>query len=298
MPKKTTPTENTVNREYKSSIFAMLFQDKTKLLELYNAISGTNYTDPDILKIVTLENAIYMGLKNDLSLIVLEIRLHLYEHHSTPNPNMPLRDLLYVADQFSDLTKDMNIYGRKQIKIPSPHFFVFYNGEEERPDWELQKLSDMYYIEEGHPALELEVVVLNINKGHNPQLMETCQTLREYAEYTDRVRRYAKKMPLREAVEQAITECIREGILEDFLKKNRAEAMKVSIYEYDARKHIEMEREDSYKDGLTEGRAEMLHQIICTMLSNGRTVSQIAAELKMDEDSIAEIAGEQKENPA
>ena len=105
-------------------------------------------------------------------------------------------------------------------------------------------------------------------------------------------------MPLREAVEQAITECIREGILEDFLKKNRAEAMKVSIYEYDVRKHIEMEREDSYKNGLTEGRAEMLHQIICTMLSNGRTVSQIAAELKMDEDSIAEIAGEQKENPA
>ena len=130
MPKKATPAENTVNREYKSSIFAMLFRDKTKLLELYNAISGTNYTDPDILKIVTLENAIYMGLKNDLSLIVLEIRLHLYEHQSTPNPNMPLRDLLYVADQFSDLTKDMNIYGRKQIKIPSPHFFVFYNGEE------------------------------------------------------------------------------------------------------------------------------------------------------------------------
>lgn len=105
-------------------------------------------------------------------------------------------------------------------------------------------------------------------------------------------------MPLREAVEQAITECIREGILEDFLKKNRAEAMKVSIYEYDARKHIEMEREDSYKDGLAEGRAEMLHQIIHTMLSNSRTVSQIAAELKMEEDIVAEIAGEQKEDPA
>lgn len=128
--------------------------------------------------------------------------------------------------------------------------------------------------------------------------METCRILREYAEYTDRVRRYAREMPLREAVEQAITECIREGILEDFLKKNRAEAMKVSIYEYDARKHIEMEREDSYKDGLAEGRAEMLHQIIHTMLSNSRTVSQIAAELKMEEDIVAEIAGEQKEDPA
>ena len=238
MPKKATLTENTVNREYKSSIFAMLFRDKTKLLELYNAISKTELTDPDLLKVVTLENAIYMGLKNDLSFIVLEIRLYLYEHQSTPNPNMPLRDLFYVADQFSDLTKDMNLYGSRMIRIPAPHFVVFYNGEEECPDRDEMKLSDLYYEKEEDPSLELKVVTLNINKGHNPELMETCRTLREYAEYADRVRRYVKEMPLEEAVERAITECIREGILEDFLKKNRAEAMKVSIYEYDAQKHI------------------------------------------------------------
>ena len=220
MPKKVTPTENTVNREYKSSIFAMLFRDKAKLLELYNAISSTEFTDPDLLKIVTLENAIYMGLKNDLSFIVLEIRLYLYEHQSTPNPNMPLRDLLYVADEFSDLTKDMNLYGSRKIRIPAPHFFIFYNGEEERPDRDVLKLSDLYYEKEEDPSLELKAIALNINKGHNPELMETCQILREYAEYTDRVRQYAKEMPLEEAVERAITECIREGILEDFLKKN------------------------------------------------------------------------------
>ncbi|HIY63979.1 MAG TPA: hypothetical protein H9730_11075 [Candidatus Mediterraneibacter stercoripullorum] len=327
MPKKVTSTENTVNREYKSSIFAMLFRDKTRLLELYNAISKTEFTDPDLLKVVTLENAIYMGLKNDLSFIVLEIRLYLYEHQSTPNPNMPLRDLLYVADEFSDLTKDMNLYGSRKIRIPAPHFFIFYNGEEERPDRDVLKLSDLYYEKEEDPSLELKAVVLNINKGHNPELMETCRTLREYAEYTDRVRRYAKEMPLEEAVEQAITECIREGILEDFLKKNRAEAMKVSIYEYDAQKHIEMEREDSYKDGYQagrddgyqsgkedgyqsgredgyqagkddgyqtgkgDGRTEMLRQVIRTMLTNGKTVSQIAADLGMDEKSVSDLGG-------
>ena len=144
-------------------------------------------------------------------------------------------------------------------------------------------------------------------KGHNPELMETCQTLREYAEYTDRVRRYAKEMPLEEAVERAITECIREGILEDFLKKNRAEAMKVSIYEYDAQKHIKMEREDSYQagrndgyqagredgyqSGKDDGRTEMLRQVIRTMLTNGKTVSQIAADLGMDEKSVDDLSG-------
>ena len=315
MPKKVTSTENTVNREYKSSIFAMLFRDKTRLLELYNAISKTEFTDPDLLKVVTLENAIYMGLKNDLSFIVLEIRLYLYEHQSTPNPNMPLRDLLYVADEFSDLTKDMNLYGSRKIRIPAPHFFIFYNGEEERPDRDVLKLSDLYYEKEEDPSLELKAIALNINKGHNPELMETCQTLREYAEYTDRVRRYAKEMPLEEAVERAITECIREGILEDFLKKNRAEAMKVSIYEYDAQKHIEMEKKDSYQAGRNDGyqagredgyqagkddgyqtgkddgRTEMLRQVIRTMLTNGKTVSQIAADLGMDEKSVDDLSG-------
>ena len=318
MPKKVTPAENTVNREYKSSIFAMLFHDKRKLLELYNAISRTELTDPDLLKIVTLENAIYMGLKNDLSFIVLEIRLYLYEHQSTPNPNMPLRDLLYVADEFSDLTKDMNLYSSRRIRIPSPHFFVFYNGEEERPDREVLRLSDMYYKKEEDPSLELKAVVLNINKGHNPELMETCRTLREYAEYTDLVRRYAKETPLEEAVERAITECIREGILEDFLRKNRAEAMKVSIYEYDAQKHIEMEREENYKEGYQAGKDEgyragkdegyqtgkddgyrsgqdagwnkAMRQIIHTMLTKGKTVPQIAEELEMDEGDVRKYA--------
>ena len=238
MPKKVTPAENTVNREYKSSIFAMLFRDKTKLLELYNAISKT---------------------------------------------------------EFSDLTKDMNLYGSRRIRIPAPHFFIFYNGEEECPDRDVLKLSDLYYEKEEDPSLELKAIALNINKGHNPELMETCQTLREYAEYTDRVRQYAKEMPLEEAVERAITECIREGILEDFLKKNRAEAMKVSIYEYDAQKHIEMEREDSYKDGYQAGKDDGYRQIIRTMLSNGRTVAQISAELEIEEDRVIELAGKSED---
>lgn len=106
--------------------------------------------------------------------------------------------------------------------------------------------------------MELKAVMLNINKGHNRKLMETCKTLQDYAEYTSRVRTYAAEMSLDEAVERAITECIREGILADFLKKNRAEAKKVSIYEYDEERHMRQTREEGIEDGVSQVAVNML----------------------------------------
>ena len=66
-------------------------------------------------------------------------------------------------------------------------------------------------------------MLLNINRNHNRELMEACRDLKDYAEYVDRVRKYVRELPLSEAVERAITECIRKGILKEFLEKNRAE---------------------------------------------------------------------------
>lgn len=94
--------------------------------------------------------------------------------------------------------------------------------------------------------------------GDNRKLMETCKTLQDYAEYTSRVRTYAAEMSLDEAVERAITECIREGILADFLKKNRAEAKKVSIYEYDEERHMRQTREEGIEDGVSQVAVNML----------------------------------------
>ena len=98
------------NRNYKSTVFAMLFGDRERLLRLYNAISGKNYQDPEALEINTLENAIYMGMKNDLSFLI-DDRLSLYEHQSTVNPNMPLRFLFYISDLYSGMTAEENLYG-------------------------------------------------------------------------------------------------------------------------------------------------------------------------------------------
>ena len=286
--------ENLVaNRNYKSTVFAMLFGDRERLLGLYNAISGKNYQDPEALEINTLENAIYMGMKNDLSFLI-DDRLSLYEHQSTVNPNMPLRFLFYISDLYSGMTTEENFYGRKALSIPIPCFVIFYNGAEPQPDRKILRLSDLYTVRMKETQLELTAVLLNINRNHNRELMEACRDLKDYAEICQRT-------PLSEAVERAITECIQEGVLKEFLEKNRAEVKKMSIYEYDQEKHIRMERQDAWKDGMQEGRREgikegelrgrnaQLSELIKKKLARGKSISRIAEELEETEERIQEL---------
>ena len=296
-----------VNRVYKSRIFTMIFQDKEKLLELYNAISGKNYTDPELLEINTLENAIYMNMQNDLSFII-DVRLSLYEHQSTVNPNLPLRFLWYISKLYMGMTRKSNIYGTEKVKIPEPQFVVFYNGVEEQPERKVLRLSDLYHTRTERieadlgRGLELEAVMYNVNRSHNRTLMEACKTLKDYAEYVYRVRQYAEETTLEEAVERAITECIREGILKDFLEKNRAEAKSVSIFEYDEEEHMRQEREQFWNKGMREGRSQgrqegiregiiqseqkLLWNPIQKKLARGKSISQIAEELETTEEEI------------
>lgn len=283
----------TANRMYKSRIFAMLFSDRNELLKLYNAINGTSYDDPDLLQVNTLENAVYMSMQNDVSFII-DMRLNLYEHQSTYSSNLPVRYLLYVADVYSDYTKDMNLYGTKAVKLPTPRFVIFYNGQAEQPDRKELKLSELFSIPDADPSLELKAVMLNINKGHNRKLMETCRTLQDYAEYTFRVREYAAEMPLDLAVEQAITECISEGILADFLRKNRAEAKKVSIYEYDEERHMRQTREEGmeegYANGFSQGIEQGITQTVINLLKSGLlTDIQIREITGLDQKQLDEL---------
>ena len=280
--------------------FCISFQNKEVLYgtDKEQRGSGKNYQDPEALEINTLENAIYMGMKNDLSFLI-DDRLSLYEHQSTVNPNMPLRFLFYISDLYSGMTAEENLYGSKAAAIPTPCFVIFYNGAEPQPDRKILRLSDLYTVKTKEAQLELTAELLNINWNHNLELMEACQDLKDYAEYVDRVRKYAGEQPLSEAVERAITECIREGILKEFLEKNRAEVKKMSIYEYDQEKHIRMERQDAWEDGVQEGIKEgelrgaerQLSKIIKNMMKKGRSISQIAEELGETEDRIQELIG-------
>ncbi len=241
--------EVSVNRKYKSTVFAMIFSEKEELLDLYNAVSGRDYKDPNALTINTVKGAVYMMYNNDISFII-DSRISLYEHQSTYNPNMPLRLYLYFAELLADFTKNLNLYGSSLIPIPTPKFVVFYNGTDERPDYERHCMSDAFKVKEEETMLELKVDVYNINVGHNRKMMEACRTLGEYAEYVSRVRKYAALMPTTElAVERAIDECIKEGILREFLQTQRAEAKVMSIYEYDQEAHMRMEREEWFEKG-------------------------------------------------
>ena len=247
--------ETHVKRNYKDSLFRMLFKEKENLLSLYNALNRTTYTDVDNLEITTLENAVYMNYKNDIS-FVFDYELMLYEHQSSVNPNMPFRDLIYVTKVLQTIVKDENLYGQALIKMPTPRFVVFYNGTDEQPKQQILRLSDAFQKKQEFPELELCVTVYNVNWGNNQELMNACLTLKEYAQYVAQVRTYAKEMPFPEAVEKAVDYCIKNGILSDFLSKNRAEAVEMSIFEYDEEKHMKSEREWAYNNGHEDGLAE------------------------------------------
>ena len=276
-----------VNRQYKDTVFRMLFTDKRNLLSLYNAIGGTSYTDPEQLQIVTLEHAVYMGMKNDLAFII-DTNLFLYEHQSTYNPNMPMRDLFYIASEYQKMVDNKLLYTTVLQKVPAPKFLVFYNGSRKMEDSHTEYLSSAFENLAGEADLELKVTILNINAGHNQKLMEQCRTLKEYAQYVDRVRGYVPEMGLNAAVSRAVSECIHEGILTEFLRQNRAEVEKVSIFEYDKEVEERKLRKAEFRGGLQKG-AEALIRIGKTIDLSDEVIRRVLREeLGLDEEDSRE----------
>ena len=308
------------NRQYKDTVFRMLFSEKENLLSLYNAVTGNAYQNADDLKIVTLENAIYMGMKNDLA-FMLETNIYLYEHQSTLNPNIPLRDLIYIGIEYQQYVDDKSLYSSRLQKIPAPKFMVFYNGTDAVDDRVELRLSNAYEHLAGEPDLELKALMLNVNEGHNKELMEQCQTLKEYAIYVARVRKYTSEMNLNDAVARAIDECIKEGILVEFLRKNRSEVKMVSILEYDKEweekklRKAEYEagrsegieigksegieigktegKEDGKSEGIEIGRDKTMAEIICNMIKSGFSIERIAEVTGKKAEQIQTILNQQ-----
>ena len=239
----------TANRNYKDTVFRMLFSDRKNLLSLYNAVNQRDYKNPEDLEIVTLENAIYMGMKNDLAFII-DTNLYLYEHQSTYNPNMPLRDLFYICSEYQKLVDKKSLFSSTLQKIPAPNFIEFYNGSTVIADCTDLRLSSAFEHLTGEAKLELIVTVLNVNA----ELMQHCSTLNEYAQYVARVRHYATDMPLNQAVERAVDECIQKGILTEFLTRNRNEVISMSIFEYDKELEEKKLRKAEYEYGFSEGK--------------------------------------------
>ena len=212
-----------IHRKYKDRVFRIIFRDKKELPELYNVVNDSAYTNPDELTITTIEDVVYMGMKNDLSFIIGDV-MNLYEHQSSYSPNLPLRGLFYFASLYRERIEDVKqkLYMNVPLHIPFPQYIVFYNGTKQEPERQELKLSDLFV------------------------KMEKCVTLREYSRFVAMIRQQMSgELPFEEAVERAVDTCIRQGILSEILRKNRSEVIDMILTEYN---------EEEFS--LSEGEAE------------------------------------------
>lgn len=245
-----------VRRSAKDRLFRFLFdKDREALLQLYNALNGTDYRDASALQVVTIESAVYVVMKNDLAFI-LAGTLNLYEHQSTYNSNMPVWFLIYLAEEYQKLIEqaESSPYGTKQIPLPTPQCVVFYNGEKQAPEEEVLRLSDAFINRNREADVELKVRMLNINYGYNRELMDRCHVLEEYAQFVEVSRQFmADGLTVKEALEQAIQYCMEHGILYETLRDYRAEVLGMLLEEFDVDKYERTIRKEGMEEGIKQG---------------------------------------------
>jgi len=283
-------------REHKSTVFCKVFSEKKDLLDLYNALNGTKHQSVEDLEITTLENVIYITMKNDVSFII-DCNLNLYEQQSTYNPNMPLRGFLYFAQEYNKYVTihDLNLFSTSLKEIPTPQYVVFYNGKKNEPDKKMLRLSDAFANKSCKGCLECEVVMLNINYGHNRELMENCRKLKEYSIFVDTARKYTLQNPKnpRKALTQAVNECIKNDILKDLLISQKAEVLEIMLTTFNKELYEKELREEAIAEGIAEGRAEgradLLTNLVQKKLDKNHSVHDIAEALEQTEDVILSI---------
>jgi len=229
---------------------------KENFLSLYNALHNTELKDTEQLKNIRLDQVLYMSFYNDVSYLVDNKIIVLAEHQSTINPNMPLRCLEYISRLYETLFESKEKYSRKLLQIPTPEFYVFYNGEKDYPSDKILKLSDAFIEKIGEANLELTVKVININKQNSHPILENCKTMYEYTVFVETVRKW-KEIDQINGFEKAIEECIQNNILKDYLKRKTKEVLNMLVAEYDYETDIAVqraeEREIAFAEGISQG---------------------------------------------
>ena len=281
------------NHKYKDRLFRLVFNNKRDLLDLYNAL----YENLNDLEVNTLEDAVYLSMKNDISFLIGGT-LNLYEHQSTYNPNMPLRGLIYLARLYDGYveTENINLYSSTLKKLPIPQYFVFYNGTKEQPDETILRLTDAFesVSDNRQPCLQCTAVMLNINYGHNLALMEKCQRLKEYSIFVDTVRIQCKKTSdPRHAVTKAVDICIENGILRDVLVKHKAEVISMILTSFN-QKAYEEDLKNQYKEGIDLGRMQMAQEIALRLFQSGNSPEQISQLTGVDVEAVKQWIEEAK----
>jgi hypothetical protein len=284
------------NREYKNSVFSLLFSDPDILRELYGALEGVAIDPSEEIIINTLEGALYMKRLNDLSFTIGRKLVVLIEHQSTENPNMPLRLLMYIARVYEKILGTQDVYAKGLIKIPRPEIFVLYNGPD--TDWDMKelKLTDAFegaegLVAEGASPLELQVKMYNINGGHNEAMLRRSEYLLGFSIFIDKVREhYNGKDNLGAAIKTAVEYCLERNILKAFLEAHSTEVINMLFAEWKDEEALEYRYKEGMREGREEGREEGRLETAKNLLEMGLGLEQIAKGTGLSIETIKEFA--------
>jgi len=277
------------NKKYKDRLFRLIFADeknKKNTLSLYNMLNNSSYENEEDLEITTIEDVLYIKMKNDLSFIIADT-MNLYEQQSTHNPNMPLRGFLYFGNLYEKYldTNGLTLHTNSQVKIPTPNYVVFYNGVSARPPMEKLYLSDAFQISDNRHEFEWTATVINLNHPDNRSLLKRCKPLHDYTLLVSKIQTHKKSGTLKQAINKAVDECIADNILAEFLKSHRAEVLKVYLAEVNE----EVLRKRLKEEGFDEGYQNHLIQLIAKKIKAGKPLEQIAEEVEESADAIKEL---------
>ena len=275
--------KQTSNREVKSSAFTTFFSDPRNAAQLYSALDGVPVSPEDI-HYTTLEGVLFLARKNDMAFTVHNRVLVISEHQSTLNANMPLRDVIYFGRTLEKLVEPRALYRNKLVYIPTPEFFVFYNGDEPFPPEKILRLSDSYLEKTIKPMLELFVKVININLPAGHTILQQCRPLYEYSWFIQRVKEHLREGCERDfAITLAIKDCEEAGIFAEFVREHGSEAMNMLFTQFNMEDALEVRYEEGFEDGeqqgLADGRVLKLVELVCRKLQKGKTAESIAEEL-------------------
>ena len=281
--------EKNTARNYKDTVFSSLFYECENAVEnakdLYSALTGKTVETAEKCR---LEDVLFREFKNDVAYIMDGKLVCFIEHQSTLNPNMPLRLFIYAARTYErNFLTDNLIYSSNLIKIPTPEFYVLYNGRK-KLDSDIMKLSTAFKTSEKDPELELIVNVRDINYDRmNGTELARCQTLSDYSFLIEKIREYQGD------IERAVKECIDLDILAEYLKFYGSEVINMLFEEYDAKKALDVKGREEFEKGKAEGIAEGKTKGEAALLKKlqklGNTVKQIAAMFEMPENEVERL---------
>ena len=218
-------------RNFKDGVFKDYFKDKQRLIEAYNAIAEKDYPATTKLEFKNLKNVFFKAPNNDIAFMLDERLIVLLEAQSTINENMPLRMLIYISEIYKGIIKEDALYRKKASKLPTPEFFVIYNGLDKYPEKKILKLSDSFISPAGAPILDLIVTVYNVAEGNSVQMLKQSEALSDYAMFISiayKNFKFAKTEEKRdEAINKTINYCLEHGIMKAYLKSNGSEVRRM-----------------------------------------------------------------------